>query len=91
MNNKDIVQDKTFKHPYIKMYIIKGFPDCKPCFIHACLNEYVYVRPGYYIHYDSQAKNEHLCKKCFKTSKQAAIAFFRSEYRFFDLIEKING
>lgn len=87
MKSKDIMQDKSYKHPYIKMYIIKGLSDCKPCFIQACLNKYVYVNTGYYIHFDSMLKDKTLYKKCFKTSKAAALAFFKSEYKFFDLIE----
>lgn len=87
MINKDIIRDKNFKHPYINKYILKNFDDCKPCFIQRCTNINVYTTPGYYISFDSNLKDKNLYNKCFKTSKQAAVAFFKSEYKFFDLIK----
>ena len=87
MNNIDIIKDKNFKHAYINRYIIKGLEDSKQCFVIRCTNPNIYTTPGYYISFDSQAKNKNLYNKCFKTSKAAAIAFFRSEYKFFDLIQ----
>ena len=83
MKNSDIIRDKNFKHPYINRYILKNFPDCKECYVIACLNPSVYAHPGYYLSYDSDLKNnKELFKRRFRRPKDCAIAFFKSEYRF---------
>ena len=87
MNIKNIVKDKNFKHSYINKYIIDAIPDSVECYVIRCTNPNIYTTPGYYISYDSNAKDKNLYNKCFKTSKAAAIAFFKSEYKFFNLIQ----
>ena len=83
-----ILRDKTFKHGYINKYDLydKNNVLLKSAYVNRCTNPNIYMNPGYYLGFDSLAKDKDLYKKRFKTSKAAAIAFFKSEYKFFDLL-----
>ena len=75
LNPALVILDKTYKHPQIKRY---KFGDLI-CYVMACLNPNVYVKPGYYVTYDTQATDKRIYQQCFKSPKACAIAFFNNE------------